>query len=86
LRQRPIDCYIVDFYCPELFLVIEIDGESHNEKMGVDLVRQERLEALQLKVLRFYDWDVRKNLTGVLEGIEQWIEDFETARRQSTSP
>ena len=31
-RQRPIDAYIVDFYCKDLMLAIEIDGESHNAK------------------------------------------------------
>ena len=35
-RQKPIDNYIVDFFCNELMLVIEIDGESHNEKIDYD--------------------------------------------------
>jgi very-short-patch-repair endonuclease len=55
LRQRPICNYIVDFYCPKLGLVIEIDGESHREKFASDQVRQKNLENLGLSVLRFYD-------------------------------
>jgi len=45
-RQRPIDDYIVDFYCKDLKLVIEIDGESHTyEKVAEnDIIRQKRLE------------------------------------------
>ena len=55
LRHRPIYKYIVDFYCPKLGLVIEIDGESHREKFASDQVRQKNLENLGLSVLRFYD-------------------------------
>jgi very-short-patch-repair endonuclease len=40
LRQRPIYKYIVDFYCPKLKLVIEIDGESRREKFARDQIRQ----------------------------------------------
>lgn len=46
-RQRPIDQYIVGFYCPDLQLAVEIDGRSHvgEEKLKKDLDRQQRLEA-----------------------------------------
>jgi very-short-patch-repair endonuclease len=43
----------VDFYCPQLKLVIEIDGESHREKFLSDQIRQKNLESLGLKVLGF---------------------------------
>lgn len=72
-RQKPIDEYIVDFYCSKLKLIIEIDGESHSEKAEVDLKRQQRLESIGLSVLRFYDLDVKKNIDGVVSVIEKWI-------------
>ncbi len=54
-RQRPIDRYIVDFYCKDLCLAIEIDGESHNlpGRDVRDAERQKRLESLGVHFLRF---------------------------------
>jgi very-short-patch-repair endonuclease len=43
-RQKPLDNYIVDFYCKKLNLVIEIDGETHIDKEKDDLIRQDKLE------------------------------------------
>jgi len=56
-RQKPIDIYIVDFFCEESNLVIEIDGGSHNdeERVAYDKKRQEKLESFNLKLLRFFD-------------------------------
>ena len=45
-RQVPISNCIVDFYCPELMLVIEVDGTSHNLKEHKDIIRQKELEKL----------------------------------------
>jgi very-short-patch-repair endonuclease len=72
-RQKPIDNYIVDFFCNELMLAIEIDGDSHNLKAAHDQRRQKRLESLGLPFLRFYDDDVKENVGGVLSVIEGWI-------------
>jgi very-short-patch-repair endonuclease len=74
LRQRPIYKYIVDFYCPRLKLVIEIDGESHREKFLSDQIRQKNLENLGLSVLRFHDRDVKRDIANVLRCIQNWIE------------
>jgi len=74
-RQKPIDNYIVDFFCNELMLAIEIDGESHSSKSDLDEQRQKRLEWLGVRFLRFYDWDVKQNMAGVLSVIENWILD-----------
>ena len=52
-RQRPIDRFIVDFFCAELKLVIEIDGNSHFSKPDYDEYRQNRLIALGYNILRF---------------------------------
>ena len=72
-RQKPIDNYIVDFFCNELMLAIEIDGDSHSEKMQEDRLRQQKLESLGVRFLRFDDRDVKQNMAGVLSVIENWI-------------
>jgi very-short-patch-repair endonuclease len=73
-RQRPIGKYIVDFYCPVLKLVIEIDGDSHGGKEEADRVRQQELEAMGVTVLRFWDNEVKQNAAGVIDTVREWIE------------
>lgn len=73
-RQKPIENYIVDFYCNKLSLVIEIDGESHHGKVSSDMRRQQFLESLGLTVLRFNDADVKRDMNNVLMAIQGWIE------------
>jgi very-short-patch-repair endonuclease len=58
--QRPIGNYIVDFYCKELSLAIEIDGDSHINKYDYDEKRQKTLEKLGVHFLRFEDIEVKK--------------------------
>jgi len=72
LRQRPIDRYIVDFYCPQLRLAIEIDGESHftEEGKSCDDERTAVLEGYGLRIMRFTNQEVLRNLEGVCEAIE----------------
>jgi very-short-patch-repair endonuclease len=74
-RQRPIDEFIVDFYCKELKLAIEIDGSSHNEEGAFekDRIRQERLEFLGVRFLRYSDIDVKRKMPFVLNDIHDWI-------------
>lgn len=78
-RQRPIDNYIVDFYCKDLKLAIEIDGDSHKweEVAKKDIIRQERLEELGVRFLRFDDLDVKTKMPYVLNTIYDWIKDNE---------
>ncbi len=78
-RQKPIDNYIVDFYAPDLMLVIEIDGNSHDfeETQLNDPIRQEKLESFGLHFLRFSDMQVKTDILNVLRVIEGWIKDFE---------
>lgn len=75
-RQRPIDEYIIDFYCKDLQLAIEIDGQSHytEERYHADIERQKRLESFGVNFLRFDDLVVKKNMQQVLRAIEIWIE------------
>ena len=72
-RQKPLLNYIVDFYCKEKSLVIEIDGASHENKYEKDLAREKELKALGLHIIRFKDEDVKRNMEEVLRSIETWI-------------
>ena len=72
-RQKVIGNYIVDFYCPQLKLVIEIDGGSHDNKLSYDLERDEYFKTLGLQVVHFTDNDVRNNIGIVLEYIGGFI-------------
>ena len=69
LRQKPIGGYIVDFYCSELQLVIEIDGDSHATQVEYDAERTRFLNALGLTVLRYTNRDVLQNIEGVFEDL-----------------
>jgi very-short-patch-repair endonuclease len=73
-RQRPIGEYIVDFYCKELSLAIEIDGDTHIYRYDYDESRQKELENMGVHFLRFEDIEVKKNMNNVLRVIENWIE------------
>src|SRR3990167_29492 len=77
MRQKPIGNYIVDFFCSNLKLEIEIDGVSHNDKGESDRIRQKKLESLGLSVIRFYEWDVKKDIRAVVQSIEDWIAEYE---------
>ena len=72
-RQKIIGNYIVDFYCPKLKLVIEIDGSSHDNKYKYDKKRHNYLESLGLKVIHFDDRDVKFNIDKVILTIEEII-------------
>jgi len=74
-RQKPLDEYIVDFFCNELMLVIEIDGASHNEDDTAtnDEKRQKKLESYGLSFLRFYDGYVKNYLGDVVSTIREWV-------------
>ena len=82
-RQHVIAPYIVDFYCHELGLVIELDGSQHNTDDGraYDIERTKFLEALGLKVVRYWNRDVLSQTDVVLEDL--WRVCFEL---KSTSP
>ncbi|MEM8642411.1 MAG: endonuclease domain-containing protein [Cyanobacteria bacterium P01_G01_bin.54] len=77
-RQRPIDEYIIDFYCKKLMLAIEIDGGSHDSQdaQEKDRYRQSRLESLGVHVLRFQDKDVLQNTETILTAIALWIQEY----------
>ncbi len=73
LRQHPIDRYIADFYCRELKLLIEIDGDSHSAQIEYDRLRTACFQKRGLKVIRFTNRDVLANISGVKECLYQEI-------------
>jgi very-short-patch-repair endonuclease len=77
-RQYSVDAYVVDFYCSELRLVIEIDGNSHlqGDAPAYDIARQTLLESLGLVVLRFTNRQVYTELDAVIDTIAQKIREM----------
>lgn len=74
-RQHPIDMFIVDFYAPKIKLAIELDGSGHNikENKKYDEDRTFYLESKYIKVLRFWNSEVEKDLDRVLVKIREEI-------------
>ena len=83
-RQKPLDKYIVDFYCAELMLAIEIDGDSHAEQADYDETRTKKLNHLGITVLRYTNRDILNNLEGVHSDLAAWIAQREPP--QSLTP
>ncbi len=75
LRQRPIDNFIVDFYCASCKLVIEVDGDSHFTDEGIDYDRQRTkiLEGYGLRIIRFTNDQVLNCFEDLCNHIEQII-------------
>ncbi len=78
-RQRPISNYIVDFYCKDLLLAIEVDGITHSEEAVAfnDAVRQKELEAFGITFLRFDAVLVVNKVEAAVREIAGWIEEYE---------
>jgi very-short-patch-repair endonuclease len=74
-RQHTIGHFIVDFYCVQAQLVIEVDGEIHQYTQEEDAIRQEFIEAQDLMVLRFTNDDIFKNIDAVLENISEFLQN-----------
>jgi very-short-patch-repair endonuclease len=70
-RQHPIDRYILDFYCPEARLAVELDGGGHDSmrRRMHDRDRTEFLASQQIVILRFWNHQVREELDSVLQAI-----------------
>jgi very-short-patch-repair endonuclease len=87
-RQKPVDNFILDFFCNKLKLAIELDGYTHTfeEIVEKDILKQERVKELGITVLRFCDEDVMKNMEGVLQAIRCFIEDYERQKKHTPVP
>ena len=74
-RQKVIGEYIVDFYCAQAKLVIELDGAQHYEEKGLkkDEERTKYLESYGLKILRIPNTEINKNFDGVCEYINKFV-------------
>jgi len=75
-RQQPIGRYIVDFYCHQAQLIVEVDGDVHAEQEEYDAERTAWLEANGYRVIRFSNLSVNTNLDGVLQEILTACEDM----------
>ena len=73
LRQYSIGQYIIDFYCPKQKLAIELDGSQHLERIEYDQCRSNYLQSLGLKVIRYNDTEVLRQLNSVLENISSYL-------------
>lgn len=75
LRQKVIDNYIVDFYCREARLIIELDGSQHYKEKGLlkDKIRTEKIESRNLTLIRIPNNEVNKNFIGVCEYIDLFV-------------
>ncbi len=79
LRQRSMISYITDFFCPDLKLVIELDGLTHleDEVIKKDIIKQNELEKINYTVLRFKDEEIADDLESVRKIIIEWINNYE---------
>ena len=84
-RQHGIGPYIVDFYCPERSLVIEVDGDSHADARQIqkDRFRDEYLQTTGLTVVRYSNDEIVKNLAGVLEDLAARVNSDSTSPNPS---
>src|SRR5689334_18713947 len=72
-RQQIIAGFIVDFYCHKAALVIEVDGDIHDLQQYEDARREEALNEIGLRIVRFRNDEVLKNLSAVMEEIQEMV-------------
>ena len=76
-RQHPVGRYLLDFYCHEARLAVELDGGEHAEASHLqrDTERTAKLQAMGIRVVRFWNHDVLGNVEGVMQAIRQALEE-----------
>jgi len=79
-RQRPLGRRILDFYCKELKLAVDVNGSVHDFTRRKDEARQREIEAQGVTLLRFWNYDVKNDIDAVLKKIEEWIRGEELLR------
>jgi very-short-patch-repair endonuclease len=79
-RQALIDRFVVDFFCADAKLIVELDGGQHDHNKARDADRTQVLESMGYLVLRFWNHDVMRNMDGVLEEI------LSTVRQHRSEP
>ena len=85
-RQYGIGRYVVDFYCPSIKLVIEVDGDSHfsSEAQEYDRLREVYILSLGIKIIRFTNLEIQKNIDGVISRIAEELPRLTPPSRHST--
>ncbi len=80
-RQFSVGAFVLDFYCPALKLAIEVDGSSHDgdDAQERDTMRQQNIEALGIRFLRFTNQEVLAQTEGVVQAITTWIQQEKQA-------
>lgn len=83
-RQHSIDRYILDFFCPQANLGIELDGETHytSEAIQYDRIRDDYLKSVGITVIRYLNHQIYENLDGVLEDISRYLSTTPTPPTQ----
>ena len=79
-RQKPVGRRIVDFYCKDLALAVDVDGSVHDHMREQDERRHEAIEVLGITHLRFWNYEVKNDMDSVLKRIEDWIRAEEMKR------
>ena len=79
-RQVPINEFIVDFYCHELLLAIEIDGSTHDYNFDYDDFRQTLLQEYGITVIRYSDIDIKRNMNDVLRSLGNKVNEMEITK------
>ncbi len=74
-RQKVIWSFILDFYCPELLLWIELDGWYHNDSVDYDKCRDAQIYKKGVLVIRFRNEDIEKNLEWVISELEEIVRE-----------
>lgn len=72
-RQHPLGQFIVDFYCPAVKLIVEVDGEVHQTQQSYDQARTDHLEASGYRLVRFTNQTVKEDTEAVLEKIKMAV-------------
>jgi very-short-patch-repair endonuclease len=85
-RQYGIQMFVVDFYCPELKLAIEVDGVTHEDawRQKLDRNRQRLIESYGVHVLRFTDEEVLGDADSVVKAIEEEIDRLRGGKERTT--
>jgi very-short-patch-repair endonuclease len=74
-RQHPINIFIVDFYCHAVRLVVEIDGEIHDQQEEYDDGRSAEMEKFGIRVIRFTNNEVEENIEAVIDRIKMVVKE-----------
>ncbi len=80
-RQFSVENYVVDFYCPDFKLAIELDGSSHKDKKIYDEYRTKFLSWYDIKEIRFKNYDIVNNMDVVINKIKTNLTPLLSLRR-----